>query len=340
MKNIGLMGCGTVADYGHIPVILKTPGLRLAALYDPSPERLRLIQDKYRIEHAYTDLDAFLASGLDAVTITSPAPAHADNIRQACRHRLHILCEKPLGMDEHECAEDIRLAQEAGVMLFTGFDYRFSPAALEMRRLVREGAIGRLLSLRLIYIWNCHGKYETAPDGRRTENARRQGRMLEGGPIVDCGVHQIDLARFWTGSEVVRWTEAAAWVDEYEAPDHVYLHLDHENGAHSMVEISFSYCHTCKDPDNLFTYDLIGTDGILHYDRGAKRLEHRNANGLQPLPFAPEKNFAALYTHFRDALETGSSELLPTGHDGLMAVRISRTSVDRLIAAHQAATRP
>ena len=87
-------------------------------------------------------------------------------------------------------------------------------------------------------------------------------------------------------------------------------------------------------------YDLIGTDGILHYDRGEKRLELRNANGLQTLPFAPEKNFAALYTHFRDALETGSSELLPTGHDGLMAVRISRTSVNRLIAARHATPRP
>lgn len=335
MKKIGLMGCGTVADYGHIPVILSTPGLELASVFEPNAERLAYIMNKYGLKNGFTDEEAFFRSDIDAVSITSPAPCHIGNIRSACRHGKPVLCEKPLGMTVEECEESIKLAREAGVMLFTGFDYRFSPAALKMRELVRAGAIGDLLSLRLIYIWNCHGKFVDDGKGGLIESPRRQGRMLEGGPMVDCGVHQIDLARFWTGSEVVRWTEAAAWVDEYEAPDHVYIHMDHENGAHSMVEISFSYCHTCKDPTNLFTYDLIGTKGILHYDRGTQTFEMRNQDGLTKLPFAPEKNFNALYEHYRDALVNGGSEMLPTGFDGLMAAKISRTSVDRLIAAHK-----
>lgn len=336
MQKIGLMGCGTVADYGHIPVLLDTPGLTLASVFEPNPERLAYIQDKYKIANGFTDQEAFFNSGIDAVSITSPAPCHIQNIRDAAKHGKHILCEKPLGMDVAECEEMIKVTQEANVMLFTGFDYRFSPAALKMRELVRQGAIGKLLSLRLIYIWNCHGKYATDSQGNIVENERRMGRMLEGGPMVDCGVHQIDLARFWTGSEVKNWTEAAAWVDEYDAPDHVYIHMDHENGAHSMVEISFSYCHTCKEPVNIFTYDLIGTEGIIRYDRTTKLFEMRNKDGLTTLPYAPEKNFKALYEHYRDALDNGGSELLPSGFDGLMAAKITRTSVDRLIASRKA----
>ena len=335
MKKIGLMGCGTVADYGHIPVLQKTEGLELHAVFEPNPERLRLMREKHGFARGFTDEKAFFESGIDAVSITSPAPCHFANIRSACRYGKHILCEKPLGMSEAECREMIDLAKASNVMLFTGFDYRFSPASLKIHQLIREGAIGDLKSLRLIYIWNCHGKGSFDENGKWVENERRKGRMLEGGPMVDCGVHQIDLARFWTGSEVVAWTEAGAWVDEYDAPDHMYLHMEHANGAHSMVEISYSYCHTCQQPINLFTYDLIGTKGIIRYDRGAKLFEMRNDKGVFSFDYSPEKNFKALYQHSRDALEQGGSDLLPTGLDGLMAAKISREAVERLMANHR-----
>lgn len=335
MKRIGLMGCGTVADYGHIPVILKTPGLALHAVYEPNPDRLKYIQEKFGIANGFVDEGAFFASGFDAVSITSPAPCHLANVRAACRHGKHILCEKPLAMSESECREMIDSAKQAGVMLFTGFDYRFSPVARKIREWVRAGAIGEVRSLRLIYIWHCHGKRTRNDDGSWTENRRRQGRMLEGGPLVDCGVHQIDLARFWTGSEVTAWSVAGAWVDDFEAADHVYLHMDHANGAHAMVEISFSYCHTCQEPVNVFTYDLIGTEGVIRYDRNARLFEMRSRDGVHTEAFAPEKNFAAMYELYRDALEQGASELLPTGWDGLVAAKISREASEELVRRHR-----
>jgi predicted dehydrogenase len=228
-----------------------------------------------------------------------------------------------------------RLADEVGLMLFTGFDYRFSPASLKIRELVGSGAIGDVRSLRLIYIWNNHGKYQTGPDGKPVLNERRVGRMLEGGPMVDCGVHQIDLARFWLGSEVRDWQAAGAWLDEYDAPDHMYLHMDHENGAHTMVEISYSYCYTAKEPINQFVYELIGTEGVIRYDRGAKLFEMRTPAGTTRMPFSPEKNFAGMYEAYAKALETGVSDTLPTATDGLVAARISRDATDALIAKHK-----
>jgi predicted dehydrogenase len=206
---------------------------------------------------------------------------------------------------------------------------------LQIRQWLRDGAIGDLRSLRLIYIWNCHGKFQQNDQGVMVENTRRQGRMDEGGPMVDCGVHQIDLARFWTGSEVQSWNAAGAWVDDYDAPDHMYLHMRHASGAHSMVEISYSSCHTCQQPVNVFTYDLIGSKGLIRYDRNAKILDLRNQDGVFTMPFAPEKNFSALYEHFRDALEQGGSDVLPTGLDGLMAAKISREATDELMAQHR-----
>ena len=112
--------------------------------------------------------------------------------------------------------------------------------------------------------------------------------------MVDCGVHQIDLARWWLGSEVVRWTAAGAWIDAFDAPDHVYLHMEHANRAQTMVEMSYSYCHTSAEPVNVFTYEFIGTEGVIRYDRGQKLFEVRSVRGTEKLPFASEKNFAGI----------------------------------------------
>jgi predicted dehydrogenase len=216
-------------------------------------------------------------------------------------------------------------------MLFTSFVYRFSPVALEIRRLIQTGGIGRVASLRLIYNWNCHGKYEIDGDGKRIIQKRREDRMLEGGPMIDCGVHQIDLARWWLGSEVVRQHAHAAWADEYEAPDHVYLHLDHANGVHTMVEMSYSYCHTAAEPINHFEYEIIGTDGLIRYNREAQLFELRNRDGTRELPWDHEKNFAGTYAAFAHALQTGQPGDLPTGTDGLIATRIARLATEQAI---------
>ena len=330
-KRIGLMGCGTVADYGHAPTILKTNGLSLHALFDPDKARLRKFAAKFKVSRAFTDEAAFFASGIDAVAITSPAPFHPANALAACRHGKDVLCEKPLAMTVVECEGMIQAAEKAGVMLFTGFDYRFSPASQTIHRLIRERAIGEVRSLRLIYIWNCHGKWTKDAKGRRVENARRAGRMLEGGPMVDCGVHQIDLARWWLGSEVVRWSAAGAWIDDFDAPDHVYLHMEHANRAQTLVEMSYSYCHTSAEPVNVFTYEFIGTEGVIRYDRGQKVFEVRSVRGTEKLPFAPEKNFAGMYSAFSRALSTRDPGDLPTARDGLIAVRISREATDAVM---------
>lgn len=333
MKKIGLMGCGTVANYGHVPSLQKTDGLVLHALFDPNEQNLRSTQGKFDVPNAFTEVDAFFNSGIDAVVVTSPATFHCSNVLEAAKRGKHILCEKPLAMTEAEAEEMIVAADRAGVMLFTGLDYRFSSVSQTIRKVVQEGGIGEVRSLRLIYIWNNHGKFMMGEDGQVKTNARRDFRMQEGGPMVDCGVHQIDLARWWLKSEVVDFRAEGVWVDEFEAPDHMYVHLDHDNGAHTMVEMSYSYCHTAKEPIHHFTYQLIGTDGLIRFDREQKIFEVRNKEGTQQLPFAGEKNFAGMYVAFAEALKKGGSDVLPTGEDGRIATHIARTATEQVMAA-------
>jgi predicted dehydrogenase len=334
--KIGLMGCGVIASYGHLPAIMDTEGLTIHALFDPNEQNLRREAHRFAVPHAYTDLDSFFNCGIDAVAICSPAPAHIQNVIDAASYGLPVLCEKPLAMNEAEGRRMIDIMEDHNLMLAVGFCYRFSPCALKIKELIAQDAIGDVRSMRLIYNWDCHGKFYR-PDPLNQpdfwiEDPRRRGRMDEGGPMVDCGTHQIDLARWWTGSNITRFQSHAAWVDEYEAPDHVWCHLDHDNGCHTMVEMSYSFGHTTKDRISHFLYEIIGTRGMIRYDRNFCHFELRNEHGTYQLEYHGEKNFHGMYDAFRKALDTGELGDLCSAEDALEVTRIARHATDDVIA--------
>jgi predicted dehydrogenase len=333
MIRIGLMGCGVIAQGRHIPAIFDTEDLELHAVYEPHEGRRARAHEDLGIPHVYAEPEPFFESGIEAVSVVSPVPTHRDNVLGAARHGLPVLCEKPLAMTLEDAAGMIAAMRDAGAPFHTAFCYRFSPAALRIRELVRERAVGEVRSLRLVYNWGALGKYERGPDGRPVLRPMREGRMREGGPLFDCGTHQIDLARFWLGSEVVRFTGHGAWVDDYEAPDHVWVHMEHASGAHTTVEVSYSYHHTAKRMRSEFVYELIGTEGVIRYERNRRSFTMENRRGSHVFPFHREKNFAGMYAEFAELLRTGRSRLLATAEEGLRATEVA------LGATEQAMTR-
>ncbi len=328
--TVGLMGCGLVADYGHIPAIQFVDGLHLGAVYDLNPLRAQTFGKKYGVP-AFATEEQFFASGIDVVTVTSSAPAHLDNVAAAAAHNLPVLCEKPLAMNDADARAMVTLMASRGLPLYVGFVYRASPVAQQIKRWVDDGIIGEVRSLRLPYLWNLHGQFEQDISGEWVESPRWRGRMLEGGPLVDCGVHQIDLARWWLGSEVLDWTVAAAWVADYEAPDHLWLHMNHACGALSTVEMSFTYGHTAHDPLAIFEYQLIGTGGVIRYDRNGWILEARSGATTIRVPGESEKNFSEMYGQLERALRTGETGWLATGDDGIAATEIARSATNEAI---------
>jgi len=329
--KIGVLGCGMIAELGHLPAITQCPELELHALYDLDWQRTLELQKRFGAQHAYPTAEEFWQSGFDAVVICTPAPLHREHVLTAAEHGKHVLCEKPLAKSVEEIEVMRDRMQAAGLLLATGFTYRFSHSAMEIRRLVQEKAIGEVRAMRLVYLWNLHGKWEWDRDGRMIPSKLRVGRMLEGGPMVDCGVHQIDLARWWLGSEVI-WQQAVGiWVEDFEAPDHVCLHLGHQCGAHSMIEMSFSYNATSKEPRSHFQYELIGTDGVLRYNREEHSFELRNSHGTQYLHWHGEKNFVGMYHEFATALATGKLGDMPSADDALMVTMISEEATRQAI---------
>lgn len=331
--RIGLIGCGAVANFGHLPAIVQTHGLQLASLYDPDAGNLEKAAADFGGQ-PFSEIGAFFRSGLDAVVVTSPAPAHRQNVLDAAKHGLHVLCEKPIAMNDTEAAEMIAAMKKANRMLLVGFVYRFSPVALQFKQWIEDGVVGEIRSLRLFYVWNLHGQFEHLPDGNWIESPAYHGRMIEGGPLVDCGVHQIDLCRYWLEDEVADYSARGAWVvDGYEAPDHVGLSMQMAKGAAAFIEVSYSYGHTARFPRSEFSYHAIGTGGVLRYDRDGYVLEARTGQDTLHLAGASEKNFPGMYEAFRNSLLVGEPAGFPTAADGLIATRIARTATEQAISA-------
>ncbi|MCC5785885.1 MAG: Gfo/Idh/MocA family oxidoreductase [Phycisphaerales bacterium] len=331
MLRIGVIGCGMIAELGHLPAIAEVPGLQVYALYDRDFERARELQRRFHAAHAYPTEEEFYRSNIDAVVVCTPAPIHHKNVCDAAEHGKPVLCEKPLGTDEAQMREMKRIMEEAGLPLYTGFNYRFSESARTIRNLVREKAVGEVRLLRLVYNWGLHGRWRWDENGVRINSPLRTGRMEEGGPLVDCGVHQIDLARWWLGSEVEWQRGIGVWLDDYEAPDHVYLHMGHGCGAHTMVEVSFSYNATSREPRSHFMYEIIGTDGVIRYNREEHSFEVRNSHGTQHLPWHPEKSFAGMYHEFARSLRDGTAGDMPTADDGIAATRIAWEATEQAV---------
>lgn len=323
MIRIGVVGCGEVANFGHLPAIVSNPQFQVAALFDPNEDRLTATAEKFGNPPSFRDIASFYRTGLDAVVIASPAPTHRENVLLAAKQGVHVLCEKPISDDEDEAVEMAAAMEETGKIFTIGFCYRFSPVSRQIQDWVAEGVIGTVRSLRLIYIWNLHGRFEQDAAGSWVESPRWRGRMVEGGPMVDCGVHCIDLARMWLGQEPVRVSGEGAWVANYDAPDHMYLHMDHAGGAHTMVEMSFSHGHTAKEPLNQFSYELIGDGGVIRFLRDGYILEARTGQEIIRAPGASEKNFEGMYAEFAHAITSGDLSGLPTSEDGIIATRLA-----------------
>lgn len=95
--------------------------------------------------------------------------------------------------------------------------------------------------------------------------------------------------------------------------------------------MSFSYNATSKEPRTNFLYQLIGTDGVIRYNREEHAFELRNSHGTQHLPWHPEKSFVGIHAEFAKALQSGRPGDMPTARDGIKASRIAQAANEETI---------
>lgn len=211
MLNVGIVGCGKIAQVRHLPEYAARQDVKIAGLFDINLPRARELAARYRAL-VYDSFEALLSdSGIDAVSICAANVAHADMTCAALEKGKHVLCEKPMATTLKDCERMVEAARKAGKKLMIGQNQRLAEAHQLARTLIRQGAIGRPITFRTAF---CHGGPETwsVDSGAGTWFFDKNQAVM--GAMADLGIHKTDLIQFLLDQRIVKATAFVGTLDK------------------------------------------------------------------------------------------------------------------------------
>lgn len=344
--RVGVVGCGVVADYGHIPAINRCKEAQLVGFADPDPKRRQAQADKYGQPCFATFEEMAKAVPMDAVSIPTHPKIKLDLIRIAAAHGLHAFCEKPLTDTADQARKLVKLMDNAGLFVGVAFVYRGKEEVQRMMQLVREGAIGRLRAVHIENMWDYHGlrsnKWGPQYDGRR------QRALLNMGTL-DCGVHDLDLARYMSGGDFGPISAIGTIIEKANKfPDHIAVQSRMTNGVLVTVEESAVWGYTAKDtPHYQQSYRMVGENGVLaathDFGKGAEKMSLQVVSGEKQWTeeVSAAKAWDDTYRQFFRVIlgEKIANRFVADGHDALANMLAAQKVIDLSIKSGKAATR-
>ncbi len=178
--KIGVIGVGVMGS-NHARVLSEMAGIELVGVVDPERKQREFVSRNLGCAE-FGDFKSLLASGVDAVTIAAPTHLHHDLALACISAGVHVMVEKPIAPTVEEGRAIVSAAHHAGVTLMVGHVERFNPAVESIKRAIKNQDI---LSIAITRV----GPFPP--------------RMSNVGVVIDLAVHDIDLIRWFTDSEIV-----------------------------------------------------------------------------------------------------------------------------------------
>jgi predicted dehydrogenase len=309
-----VVGLGHIAQVAVLPAFKNAKNSVLTGLVSSSPEKLRKLAKKYKVENtwSYDEYDLCIQSGeVDAVYIALPNDMHCGFTIRAARAGVHILCEKPLAVTARDCQVMINEAEKNGVKLMTAYRLHNEETNLRAIEIVSSGKIGELK-----YFNSCFSFEVTDPDNIRLKKKRG------GGTLYDIGVYCLNAARYIFQAEPIEVFASSAnsgnrLFREIDESTSVVLRFPDDRLA------TFTTSFGAGDADY---YEVVGTKGSLRVEPafeyvGELSFKLKIGEKEQEKTFAPRDQFGAEITYFSDCILKGK-EPEPNGVEGLIDVQI------------------
>ncbi len=148
--RVALVGSGNLARWAHMPALKKIPDLHLHAVHSANGARGRTYGERFGAAYASTDLDQILKDPqVDIVLIVSRNAEHASQALAALRGGKHVFVEKPMALTEQDCVDLHRAVQESGKQLTVGFNRRFAPYYIELKKALARRSSPAVVSCRI-----------------------------------------------------------------------------------------------------------------------------------------------------------------------------------------------
>lgn len=333
MFNIGIIGCGKIAQVRHIPEYAAHPQAKLWGYYDLNQDRARELAEQYggKVYPSWRDLLA--DPDIHAVSVCAANNAHAEITIAALEAGKHVLCEKPMATTLEECEAMVAAAQKSGKYLMIGHNQRLAKAHAKARKLVEEGAIGDIVTFRTTF---GHGGPETwsVDPGKATWFFDKKKAAM--GAMADLGIHKTDLIQFLTGQKVVETTAVVTTLDK-KGPDGRLIGVDDNavciyrmsGGAVGTMTASWTY-YGAEDNSTI----LYGTKGIMRiYDDPAYSIKITTADGenilydIDQIQTNDNQTKSGVIDLFMDSLVNGTPPEI-SGEEALSAMRAVFASIE------------
>jgi predicted dehydrogenase len=247
----GVTGAGGIARRRTIPEgIAQAAGARLAAVYDVDRQANREVAGQFGAAACASEEELLARKDVDAVYIATPVHLHARQATAAAQAGKHILCEKPLGLSVAEAEAVPAACRKAGVLLAVDFMMRFHAFHREARRLIEQGALGRMVLARAqLSCW-----YPPITGAWRQDPATGGG-----GSLIDMGGHCIDLLEMFLGRARSVSCRTGNLVHPYTSEDTAVVLLEFESGALGTADA----CFNIPDRASRNRLELYGSRGSI-----------------------------------------------------------------------------
>ena len=329
LKKIGfaLVGCGAIGKV-HAKIINSLPETRLVAVVDrnaqPGEELARRNGCRY-----FGDYRGMLQNPeVDAVAICTPPGVHLEIAEAAACAKKHVLCEKPIDIDEPRAQAMVDICGRQGVKLGVIMQHRFDEPVLLLKKAVSEGMLGRLLWGASRTIWYRDGKYYGNP-------TRASWKYEGGGALLSQSIHYIDLLTSIFGDvKSVGGKCRKLLHSQIEAEDIGVASLEFKNGAIGTIEgTTLSYPGLYAE---LLVFGekgsvIIRNDHLFFYHFAAgshpefdAMLDVEKATALNTGPAVDDSSHTRQYIDFAKAVLEDRQPAV-TGEDALKSLRLIKS---------------
>lgn len=227
--GILLIGCGHIGQQ-HIEDIYYRDNIRIVGVVDQDLARAKDFARRYGALRFGTDYHEFLSDPrVDIVIVASYVDSHLPITRDCLAHGKHVLCEKPIASNLRDGIEFFKLVQQSPCKVLIAHILRHNHSYQKIAELIAQGAIGQLKTMRMVQ--NHHAM-----------NWERYKRLMEDcSPIVDCGVHYLDVMQWFSGSPIVSVGGFSTQIDaDAPRPNYGVINVRLANGCTGYYEAGWS----------------------------------------------------------------------------------------------------
>lgn len=333
--RIGIIGTGGISNC-HMAGYKALPDtVEVVAVCDINESKVKTYAEKYGVSAWYTDFNEMLAKeNLDCVSVTTWNSAHMPATVAALNAGVNVICEKPMAMNAEEAELMLDVAKKNRKVLQIGFVRRFGDDALAAKKYIDAGVIGDIYYGKAQYL-----RRRGCPGGWFGDKA-----YSGGGPLIDLGVHVMDLVRYLGGCPKPVSAFGAtfnnltasrdedgekAWVTttdskgfKFDVEDFTSTMVRFDNGLVMTVEASFNL-NIKKDYGS--SVELFGTKSAVHIDPFEIYTdvdnEYPELRSDEPARFDFDKAFNAEIAAFIDSVKNGTPCKAPA-EDGVALMKI------------------